>query len=76
LESPGPGAGRRKEIPGGSLELIDQRAGGATGADRIIATFRPPAGLKPGAYVLKVIVPGAPEAGGSLRFLVGPRVRG
>jgi VWFA-related protein len=68
-----------KEIPGGSLELIDQRAGGATGADRIVATFRPPADLKPGAYVLKVTVPGvpgAPEAGGSLRFLVGPRARG
>jgi len=65
-----------KEIPGGSLELIDQRAGGATGADRIIATFRPPADLKPGVYVLKVTVPGAPEAGGSLRFLVGPRARG
>jgi hypothetical protein len=65
-----------KEIPGGSLELIDQRAGGAIGADRILATYRPPADLKPGVYVLKVTVPGAPEAGGSLRFLVGPRARG
>lgn len=52
-----------REIPGGSLEV----------ADHGIATFRPPADLKPGEYVLRITVPGTPGATSSLRFVVGPR---
>jgi VWFA-related protein len=58
-----------REVPGGSLELVDRGDRG----DRGIATFRPPADLKPGEYVLRITVPGTPGATSSLRFIVGPR---
>ncbi|HKI00909.1 MAG TPA: VWA domain-containing protein, partial [Thermoanaerobaculia bacterium] len=64
-----------KEVPGASLVPVERRGGGgdgAGGADRVLATFRLPAGLKPGEYVLRIAVPGVPEASSSLRFAVGP----
>ena len=57
-----------REIPAGALAIVDRRAGGAgAGADRAVATFRLPAGLRPGEYTLRISVSGAAS---DLRFVV------
>lgn len=56
-----------QEVPGGSFELTESRG------DRAVALFRPPAGLKPGEYVLRITVPGTPGATSSLRFVIDPK---
>jgi hypothetical protein len=56
-----------KEVPGGTLELSEPRN---DRADRAVALFRPPADLKPGEYVLRITIPGAPGVASSLRFVV------
>ncbi len=55
-----------QEIPGARLEVVELRK------DRAVALFRPPAGLKPGEYVLRITVPGTPEAASNLRFVIAP----
>ncbi len=65
------------EIPGGSLSLMDaglMDAGLMARAkpDRVVATFRPPAGLEPGEYVLRLTLPGTPELASTLHFVAGP----
>jgi len=63
-----------REIPGGSVEVLDRR-GGAGGDERAITTYRPP-DLKPGEYVLRITVTGAsgPPQQSTIRFTVGPKV--
>lgn len=59
------------EIPGGTFTLVDANRVGAK-PDSAVATFRPPAGLKPGEYVLRVTLPGTPELASTLHFVAGP----
>ncbi len=63
-----------QEVPGGSLELVEPRNDhGNDRGERAVAFFRPPASLKPGEYVLRITLPSAPQAVGSLRFVVPAR---
>ena len=59
---------RDRELPGGSVEMLDRR--GTAAADRAIASWWPP-DLQPGEYVLRITVTGAAaEASSSVRFVV------
>jgi len=62
-----------REVPGARLDVADRKkdSSGAVPAERVLATFRPPADLKPGEYELRVTLPGVPQAAG-LRFVVKP----
>jgi VWFA-related protein len=64
-----------REIPGGPLAIAGRLNGGEGKPDRAVATFRLPAGLKPGDYELRVTLAGAVPRASSLRFSV-PRPRG
>jgi VWFA-related protein len=59
-----------REIPAGSLQIVDRKAGTEGAPDRAVGTFRLPADLKPGEYTLRLSVSGA---AGSLRFTVPAR---
>ena len=62
-----------REIPAGSLEITDRRAGSEGAPDRAVATFRLPAELKPGEYTLRIRVTGpAGSAASAARFRVPP----
>ncbi|HVG06772.1 MAG TPA: VWA domain-containing protein [Thermoanaerobaculia bacterium] len=45
-----------REAGAGTIEGFERLDPGADGADRMVATFAPPAGLKPGDYMLMVTV--------------------
>jgi len=63
-----------RELPGGSVELLDRR--GTAGADRAIASWWPP-DLQPGEYVLRITVTGAAaESSSRLRFVIHPLAEG
>ncbi|HET9209434.1 MAG TPA: VWA domain-containing protein, partial [Thermoanaerobaculia bacterium] len=64
-----------REISSGPLAIAGRLDGGEGKPDRAVATFRLPAGLKPGSYELRVTLAGAAPRRSSLRFSVpsGPR---
>ncbi|MFL6194551.1 MAG: VWA domain-containing protein [Thermoanaerobaculia bacterium] len=65
-----------REVPAGDVEVTDRRPGGEGTPDRAMATVRLP-DLKPGEYLLRITLPGPPDAAASLRFVVPPaRPRG
>jgi VWFA-related protein len=65
-----------REIPGGPLAIAGRLAGGEGKPDRAVATFRLPAGLKPGHYELRVTLAGPVPRTSSLRFRVPRAPRG
>jgi VWFA-related protein len=65
-----------REIPGVPLAIAGRLEGGEGGPDRAVATFRLPAGLKPGDYELRVTLAGAAPRASSLRFSVPRPPRG
>jgi VWFA-related protein len=58
------------ETPAGPLAIAGLLAGGEGKPDRAVASFRLPAGLKPGDYELRVTLGGALPCSSSLRFAV------
>ncbi|HEY2289541.1 MAG TPA: VWA domain-containing protein [Thermoanaerobaculia bacterium] len=59
-----------REISGGPLAITGRLEGGGGKPDRAVATFRLPAGLKPGDYELRVTLAGSVPRASSLRFSV------
>ncbi|HEY4564762.1 MAG TPA: VWA domain-containing protein [Thermoanaerobaculia bacterium] len=59
-----------REVSGGPLAISGRLEGGGGMPDRAVATFRLPAGLKPGDYELRVTLAGAAPRASSLRFNV------
>jgi len=59
-----------REVSGGPLAIAGRLDGGAGKPDRAVATFRLPAGLKPGDYELRVTLAGSVPRASSLRFSV------
>lgn len=48
-----------REVATGGLRVLGRESGGADGAERLRAAFRPPKKLSPGEYLLRVTVSGA-----------------
>jgi VWFA-related protein len=59
-----------REVSGGPLAISGRLDGAGGRPDRAVATFRLPAGLKPGDYELRVTLAGAVPRRSSLRFSV------
>jgi VWFA-related protein len=59
-----------REVSGGPLAIAGRLDGGEGKPDRAVATFRLPAGLKPGDYELRVTLAGTVPRASSLRFQV------
>ncbi len=64
-----------REISGGPLAITGRLDGGEGKPDRAVATFRLPAGLKPGDYELRITLAGAVPRRSALRFSVPRAVR-
>jgi hypothetical protein len=54
--------GGGKEVGSGGVRILQREAAAAGGPDRLLAAFKPPAGLPPGEYTLSVTVTGGAGA--------------